>query len=160
MLRLGKFLPPFSSLIELLRVQQRDNLVNLHQLPLFKSQVGIRAKLFMKPFAKLFPVEVPNGLFEKVFVQLVSLAEGIHVDFDEDLVLERFGKVEAALAAVVDLAEAAGEERVEHVILLHLKPCQIILIRPVLLRNFERLQQQTHRRIEIALLHHHLTLVE
>lgn len=110
--------PLLTSLIELESLQQRNDLVDFHELSLFESKVGIGPQLLTQTLAELLPVEVTNQDLKQLLVQLVCLRQCVHVDLDKRLILQRLRQGELGPGPVLDLAETTDQQTVKHVILL------------------------------------------
>ena len=78
----SSLLYPFLGLIKLVWLQQSDDSIDLHKLFLFFRQVLVGGKLLLDTITKLFPVEVPNQLFELILVHDEVAPKCVHIEFN------------------------------------------------------------------------------
>ena len=101
--------PLLASLLELVRSDLRHDEVHLHEALLFGGQVGVSRQLLRDTLAELVPVQVADQLLQVLLIELISLLEGIHVDFHQVFMLKCFGQGELGCVVVLDLVQVVVE---------------------------------------------------
>lgn len=120
-------LPLMKSLFFLVRLYKGHQEVVFKKLLLNSCKISISLELQLNSLSKLAPVKVTYSFFDLVFAKIrVSLAEDVHVEFDQVFILDAFRNVELRTFIVLDSWELFVEH-VQSVNFLYFKPNQVRL---------------------------------
>lgn len=104
-----------------MRPHQRHDQIHPHQLLLLRSQQHIGLQLVCDPLCELFPIQVTDQVLKLSLVHVVLAAQGVHVQFDQVDMCQRFANVNLGSRLVLHPRETI-KQRKERIQLLGCEP--------------------------------------
>lgn len=127
---LPSFLEHILSLIKAIALDQANNSIKLHGVPLYLRQILVLLELSLDPLSKLLPVKRTNNLFENGSIKIVDLTERTNIKLNQDIVLDGLGELKptgVSLRLIADV-RVLVHQVAEEVHLLYLESYLVVLV--------------------------------